>query len=271
MSILTIGEMRAAQLHDLCRDHNFTELEYSNHSHYRFFIADDSRKSLYCPISKIASTMWKNMLVRSHGKKGRVDLKVHEFDYLQSNGLVYLHKMSVEDAEYRLKNYFRYIIIKHPLDRLVSAWRDGMIHTPEYQKKFGPHIRAFSRCNNTKPCPHEDPSRLIEFSEFLDYIASKNPRLYDRHWLTYYHHCHPCHYKYDFVAKLETFSTDFPILKKKLNFPDDLDLLKLHSYGDDNVSYLSNYDKVSMATSKKLLSIYHKDMILFNYSSPFSF
>ena len=125
-----MGERRAAELHELCRDHNFTELEHSNNSLYRFFLADDSRKAVWCTIDKVASSTWKNTLVRSHGGEGRADGAIHSINYLAKHGLVYLSRMSVEDAKYSLRNYFRYIIVRHPLDRLVSAWRDKMLNTP---------------------------------------------------------------------------------------------------------------------------------------------
>ena len=106
-SIQIMGERRAAKLHELCRDHNFAELEHSNNSLYRFFLADDRRKAVWCTIDKVASSTWKNTLVRSHEGEGRADGAIHSINHLAKHGLVYLSRMSVEDAEYRLRNYFR--------------------------------------------------------------------------------------------------------------------------------------------------------------------
>jgi len=43
-------------------------------------------------------------------------------------------------------------------------------------------------------------------------IRSDVVNQWDHHWMTYQRLCHPCHIRYDFIAKLETMQTDARVL-----------------------------------------------------------
>ena len=261
------GERRAQVLYDLCAKHNITDMELGSESIYRYLVADDSKKSVYCAISKCATSTWKNALVQMHGGDARSGMAIHDRGYLEKKGLVFLFKYSKEEAEYRMKHYFKYIIARHPFDRLVSAWRNKLVGESFFHNQYAPRIRAASRLNRSEEAKL-DPDRPIEFAEFVDYIAENNPLYFDRHWLSMYHHCHPCHFRYDFVAKVETLSADLPHLYNSLHVDKDVQLHIMNEHSQDSPHFSSHYDPVMVSTYKKLRTLYHVDMTLFNYTDP---
>ena len=261
------GEKRAQVLHDLCAKHNISDMELGPESIYRYLLVDDSKKSVYCAISKCASSTWKNALVRMHGGDARSDIRIHSQNYLAEKGLVFLTNYSKDEAEYRMKHYFKYIIVRHLFDRLVSAWRNKLLGEKRYHQKYAPLIRAADRLNGTESA-ELNPDRPIEFTELVDYLTDTDPLYFDRHWLSMYHHCHPCHFRYDFVAKVETLSADLPHLYNALHVEEDLQLLIINENSQDSPHFSAHYDPVMVSTYKKLRSLYHVDMTLFNYTDP---
>ena len=261
------GEIRAQGLQDLCGKHNIADIELGQKSIYKFLVADDSKKSVYCAVSKCASSTWKNALFQMHGGDVRDSMAIHQKSYLEKKGLVFLTNYSQEEAEYRMKHYFKYMIVRHPFDRLVSAWRDKLLGDENYIKVFIPRIRAPSRLSGTETTQLK-PEKPIEFTEFVDYLAKQNPLHFDRHWLSMYHHCHPCHFRYDFVAKVETLSADLPHLYNALYVDEDLQLRIINEHSKDSPHFSTHYDPVMVSTYKKLRSFYYVDMTLFNYTDP---
>ena len=266
------GVKRAQVIHDLCAKHNISDFEMGHtrnihiqKSIYKYLLADDSKKSVYCTISKCASTAWKNALVRMRGGNARKGESVHERKYMGKNNLVFLSQYSEEEAEYRMKHYFKYIIVRHPFDRLVSAWRDKVPgnkgHTIRIRAASGLKVIETAKQNS-------NTNRPVEFSEFLKFITKKNPLHFNRHWLSMYHHCHPCHFRYDFVAKVETLSADLPHLYNALHVDEDLQLRVLNKRSQGSPHFSTYYNSVMASTYKTLCSFYRADMTLFNYTHP---
>ena len=172
---------------------------------------------------------------------------------------------SKEEAEYRMKHYFKYIIVRHPFDRLVSAWRDKVVEN----KGHAIRIRAASGLKRIKTAKENTKTySSVEFSEFFKYATEKNPLNFNRHWLSLYHHCHPCHFRYDFVAKVETLSADLPHLYNALHVDKDLQVHSNNKRSQDFPHFSTYYNSVMASTQKKLCSSYQVDMALFNKTFP---
>ena len=95
------------------------------------------------------------------------------------------------------KNYFTFTVVRHPFDRLISAYRDRILHGCTGQSmRFVPKIFSF-----TKNQPFlwfwiflgtsglfEENSKCIKvmptFQEFIQFVSAK-PEIHDPHWMTY--------------------------------------------------------------------------------------
>ena len=97
----------------------------------------------------------------------------------------YVH--SLQNKQRKLKGF---MISRHPMDRLFSAFRDKIMRKTIIVKNING--------NKMKPT----------FSKFLTFLAMNNPTGYNRHWKPNWVLCNPCLYHYDYILKMETFDRD---------------------------------------------------------------
>ena len=113
------------------------------------------------------------------------------------------------DAEYILKHYFKFIFVRHPLDRLLSAYNSKFNTTlwfrRIYLKSYGEYIiKQFSQrqVNGTPD--------YVTFEEFLRYAANAPSKWLNSHWSPYFEQfsfCNPT-WRYDFIGHYETMNED---------------------------------------------------------------
>ena len=92
------------------------------------FVVDEKHKILYCELPKTGCTNWKKTLLKliqpdtfgkmkwenirsPHGKKG-------------PNGYSYLNEYPLEKQLEYLDTFYKFSFVRHPLERLLSAYRD---------------------------------------------------------------------------------------------------------------------------------------------------
>lgn len=173
--------------------------------------------------------------------------------------------------------------VRHPLSRLVSAWRDkfrvpvsstshkgdaGYIQPISYwMKKYGKFINAkFGREEFEIP-----EGYYVALESFLDYVAwvGRDAR-YDHHWKSFNYHCRPCQLKFQFITKAETSTQDADYILKKANIG-DIPNVKLPDMYETSPLKSKNpedyFVKVSHVTIERLHHAYRDDFRLFGYSS----
>ncbi len=210
--------VRPLFVQSLCNRYNHTTGSSSSHiakvlghrqSELKHFVVNDRHRVLFCQLGKVASTTFDTLLVSSASNLSIADIVsrkdaihfVHGRQLQQRNGIRRLDTYTEAEARYRFENYFKFMAVRHPLDRLVSAWRD----------------KKESRITSGK-FRHPDAEQLGRFRRFVRQVASGKER--NIHWRSYYTICHPCDIQYDSVIRLETMQQDMPLLLAKLPGPD---------------------------------------------------
>ena len=100
------------------------------------------------------------------------------------------------NVSYWLNNYYKYIVVRDPLERLVSAYhkklttKDTFIDYKMLQKKILQYYR-----NNSTVLQSEFPS----FSEFTGFLLHSKES-FDKHFILAIELCDPCRTKYDFYV-----------------------------------------------------------------------
>lgn len=163
----------------------------------------------------------------------------------------------------------RFLIVRHPFERLLSAYRDKLEFREDreyYYKRFGRHItykyREREKLSNTSAEP--------TFYEFLQFIAKE--KYFDEHWELYYDSCLPCSITYDYILRFETYNTDerFFIQMMHLNgyLYQEVKIRNSNPRGaTTNNNILKSYYKyVPRSLLQELYKIYEKDFRLFSYS-----
>ena len=125
------------------------------------FIVDDEHKVAYCGTAKIASSTWRMILMMStkQGKLLERPRAAHDPKNLKARGL---RMTSNVDS-----NYTKFMIVRHPLDRYVSGYRDKM--AKKYNKLVGSdrhwiHIRHIVLNFNNVTVRNKIP--IVDFRNF---------------------------------------------------------------------------------------------------------
>ena len=110
-------------------------------------------------------------------------------------------RQTVESLMKAFENSTSFLIVRHPLERLLSAYKDKIIHAApkSHHKSLGRRIIRTYRKNwrqNTEP-PHPT------FEEFVLYVLRSKQSL-DMHWVSVTAFCTPCMFDFDFIAHVET-------------------------------------------------------------------
>ena len=93
-------------------------------------------------------------------------------------------------------NYLSFSFVRHPFDRLVSAYREKV-----EMKKNGLYVRGKLKKLYGK----------TDFHTFLQHVINTYTRTnlkVDRHWRSFNSRCTYCSMKYDVIGRAETFNED---------------------------------------------------------------
>ena len=151
-------------------------------------IVDDKHQVLYCTIPKVACSSWKTVLTLMTGRVANVrnplSLDVHNGTFLSSVGLPRMNKYSPAEYDHLLRNYKKFVFVRHPLERLLSAYRDKFLKTNKwtmyFQHLFGRQIIKKYRKNPSKESLKSGTGVLFE--EFIRYLTDSTiPNRFEPH------------------------------------------------------------------------------------------
>jgi hypothetical protein len=170
------------------------------------------------------------------------------------------------EQEIALRTYFKFVFLRHPFERILSAFRDKLVD-PRMESSWGglrnrlKHMYRPSCQQKVTGCEAE-PLKLGEFVQFL--IDPRTSRPYDPHWRQVDELCQPCSIRFDFIGHFETFVEDRMYVMRRLGidklvqFPSPL----THNTSDLVTKYFA---EVPPADVERLRQIYRADFDLFGY------
>ena len=185
------------------------------------------------------------------------------------------------------------LIVRHPFERLVSAFRDKIERTHTwkgyindysknivkmFRKKAMTYLgeRYFSSLNNYgAPVPVEPPSRrqptenLPVFWEFAQYVISGGKS--NEHWQPIYTQCPICSLRFNYILKVESLELELRSYfkkfnwVKKLNFANHDNTNQKHGLNSSAVMEIYFRDLTDEDITK-LFKIYEMDFHMFGYT-----
>uniref|UniRef100_A0A0B7APE5 Carbohydrate sulfotransferase n=1 Tax=Arion vulgaris TaxID=1028688 RepID=A0A0B7APE5_9EUPU len=239
-------------------------------------IVDDKNKLLYCQIPKVASTTWRRILIMLSGKIDTADLmsmSANDVHHKYDQHLKYLTDLKHDEIIYRLKHYFKFVFVREPFERLLSAYRNKFLATTNssnyFKRVFGQKIIAQYRTD----IPETETGSDLRFEEFVTYLLDPDKKVaMNEHWERFYKLCHPCWITYDFIGKLETLEDDSKYILEKNSLSEKV---KLPSRSDSKYSTIKTnaymyeyYSRISRDSLKKLYDMYYADFVIFNFTVP---
>ncbi|XP_013414722.1 carbohydrate sulfotransferase 11-like [Lingula anatina] len=236
-----------------------------------FLWVDDRHSLIYCEIPKVGCTNFKRLM---YGLTANADITeykdigAYEVHYKYQKFLVPLSDFSEFGIKFRLANYLKVVLVRHPFERLVSAYRNKLEKLSAFSRQIGAYIKPFMRSPGMKSAPQEGDG--ISFAAFVKYInvySQLSTKPFNPHWRTYNELCNPCDVKYDVIVRYETIQHDVSMLLKllrvaeKFKYPDG-DMSSVSSAG----VWRSYFANVPSSDLNELKGIYKLDAKLFNYT-----
>ncbi|KAM9293910.1 carbohydrate sulfotransferase 14 [Gastrophryne carolinensis] len=177
----------------------------------RHIIVSDKYKVLYCYVPKVACSNWKRVLKVLDGHLESVDVKV-KMDH--KNDLVFLSDFPADEIDRRLRTYYKFMFVREPLERLLSAYRNKFGEIREYQQRYGMEIVKRYRKE-----PGASKGDDVTFSEFLLYLLDEDVEKMNEHWMPIYNLCQPCAMPYDFIGSYEHLQEDANTVLEAIGAP----------------------------------------------------
>ena len=217
-------------------------------------IVDDENKIIYCTIPKVSSTTWKRVLGDLRGLDKNIE-RIHRRELWR-----WLYQYTEEERLKRIKTYFKFVFVREPLHRLLSAYKDKFIGRDRaYGRKVRRQIVKAYRPQDYKP-NYKDVN--ITFAEFIQYFSNDVKR--DQHWRQYEKLCHPCVINYDFIGHLETLEEDAALLFRMAGINDRVSFPPIHkSTSTDEL--LEYYSQVPTQYITRIGELYRSDFEIFGY------
>ncbi|KAG7502927.1 hypothetical protein JOB18_028841 [Solea senegalensis] len=278
----SVTDERIELLSSVCKNNSLRNLTHVSVSKFvldRIFVCD-KHKILFCQTPKVGNTQWKKVLIVLNGAFSTVDEipenLVHDHE---KNGLPRLSSLTPQEITHRLNTYFKFLIVRDPFERLISAFKDKFVKNPRfepwYKHDIAPVIiRKYRKSHRSTGLAASG----LHFEDFVRYLGDADGRRrMDRqfgehiiHWVTYAELCAPCEIHYNVVGHHETLEQDAAHI--------------LRAAGIDRlVSYpaippgITRYNRtkveryfaaISKRDIRRLYARYQGDFHLFGYPSP---
>ena len=241
----------------------------------------------------------KNKILKE--KRNKRLKRVHSHERLHELGLRFLHTYTPREIKKRLKNYFKFMFVRDPLERVLSAYRSKMEtmkkdFRPMYKNRILRHKYPNMTLGEIGKTMH------VEFEDFVDYLIrswnevkfidpnfrkeyedrikhpTKEERMFspfkteyilNRHWDTYAHSCLPCEINYDFIGKMETFSEDIVAVMDEFGNKGCSDVFpQLFKTSTSSSVHEDYFKQLTQEQIKDLAEIYSTDFELYDYDMP---
>ncbi|XP_070579573.1 carbohydrate sulfotransferase 11-like [Ptychodera flava] len=220
---------------------------------WKDIIVNSKYKIMFCLIPKAGATNWRRAFLELAGtlKKG---VGIHD----QPIKLFRNCRPNIQKTA--LTTYTKIMFVRHPFERLLSAYLDKFIENPEYSflKRYGKYIRY-------SPDGNGSLDGNLSFGKFVNFLLAARPQ--NRHWDTYFESCDPCRIKYDFIGKFDTLYPDIDYLSNALHVT--FDFAKTARHATNSSSRIRKF--YSLLTREQILGLYrmyYDDFMLFGFPYP---
>ena len=265
---MCIFQWQRKQINNYCQKYDSADLRQF---FYSFLLYDDNKKIVFCYVPKVGCSKWKYMFLLLTGRQPLGSDPSREVLHKVKK----LSSLSDSEIKQRLNTYFKYIFIRNPMERVVSAYLDKIAkplnkssinHNTE--ERFKASIIRKWRPEDYLVWLKDDRAIYPTFSEYVDYLNIIDLTKANKHFKPIVYLCLPCLIHYNFYG-------NFKLL------PDDakevLDRFNLNSSYYDYSSFISHksyktsdlvtkyFSQLTTRQKKKLFHTY-TDELDFYYS-----
>ena len=270
---------------------------------YYTVLFNDRVELLQCMVQKASSSTWVWMFIELVGGKVEKDKAIPESHPVWNTISLSKNCNDTKRMAQRYQTYTKFLITRHPFERLFSAYTDKFTKGQEwYENKFAPAIiitnylihlkqgvvrevreelKRGENISNTeldrktvqqiKRLDAGAGNYKITFSEFLNYIITQirehGRKSLDYHWAPITVVCDPCVIRYDVIAKFETLYEDSQSI---LDYVQGNSSFPRVSFPKSNPKITEDrcneaFKDIPLEVRNSLYQSYKEDFVLFDY------
>ena len=238
---------------------------------YEHLIVNEEHKVIYCIVPKVGCTQLKRIFLLLNGVYSSIE-EATDIHNMTKHTLICDKKFSEKQREHMLKNFYKFMIVRDPLERIVSAYRNKfegktMQSMLPWLQAIGKRIVEKYRYNNSDTDLQNVNS--ITFQEYIQNIIDTPSDELNEHWMPYNNLCRPCDTHYDFIGSIDTLIRDTSHIMKQIKADETKYYVKaktaLIATKKSTASFLKNLPKKNF---ERLVKIFKLDHELFGYSLP---
>ncbi|XP_050730021.1 carbohydrate sulfotransferase 11-like, partial [Eriocheir sinensis] len=258
---LTRSEALRQHVRNTCKALDFKK-QSARLSHLLY---DDTHKAIYCYIPKVSCTSWRRVLLKTTGILApEQNITSLTRGQVHTSGLPKL--ASSKNPEEKLQTYKKFMFVRNPFERVLSAFRDKLERVDElydFHRAVGKKIEQKYR-GITEAEGHD-----VSFSEFIRYISEPGPGTAEQrneHWLPMHELCAPCSVEYDFIGRMENLEEDADYVLRWLGVRELVGRFPEASKPVNANQYVAKYlEQLTRAERLAFYSKYLSDYLLFDY------
>ena len=186
-----------------------------------------------------------------------------------------------EERLYKIKNYYKFMIVRNPLERLLSAFKNK-IEKPLNLMEFDMPSQIFDRFKEEILMQYrkDEFSRWfasdrhvpveVTFSEYIRWVVDTKHDNLNEHFAPTISNSHPCRIKYNFYGNFKMYNSDIAGVARKLRVPFEYFYNKSsHSPSTETRNLLdSYYSQLDKKLKQRLLQSFSDELDFYYHLYP---
>jgi hypothetical protein len=179
-----------------------------NMQHSSSLYVDTQHRLLLCLPPKCGGTTWKTIICNNTSKDPLQADFMGNLSYVSSKtmasfNITHFEQYSSQQQFEILHSFYKIMVTRHPLERLVSGYVDKLTHVNPFYLIIGAPL--LHKYHPELPDKVKKKGAGVVFRDFIQAVVDGE---HNRHWMPVSQLCFPCHIKYDKIVKLETQEID---------------------------------------------------------------
>lgn len=173
------------------------------------------------------------------------------------------------NAVFHNNDTMKIIHVRHPLERLYSAWKDKFTRSLNFEhdftveKLFTPYDKKIQEFGDETAFPTPNWAR-VSFYSFLKFILDESK--WNSHWGCYWQICWPCLVDYDYITVLDTIDEDSRFIFEKLGLRENVGSFPKKYGTGKSIDYIRTiYKDIPDEVIQKIVVLFKWDFELFGF------